>query len=150
MPTSLLVFAVATAQVGLPPPFEDLATLDRRIAAVSEGTAKPLDPRLRLLRCPDPATIEPAGDGTLTVRCAAIGWRIRVPVARSTAAPGDILVHRGDQVELSLEADGFAVSASAIAVEDGRRGGIVRVKTSTNAPAVSARVTGPGTLSLSR
>lgn len=139
----VLVSSAAASQMR----FEDLEQLDLRLARESNGAAVPLDRRLRLARCPVPVAIDAADEG-MTVRCVPLGWRIRV--AMSGAAGGTVLVHRGDQVELSIDGEGFVVDATAIAMEDGRAEGSIRVKTSTTAPAVTGRVTGPGRVSLTR
>lgn len=149
-PTSFafaLVAVVATtahAQTG----FQDLTALDRQIAEATGGRAEPIDRRLRLTACTDAISI--SADGPMpSVRCGASGWRIALRVNGGGAynnAP--IAIHRGDEVTVTIEGNGFELTGSGIAMEDGREGGTVRVKTSTTATPVSVRVTGPGTASL--
>jgi flagellar basal body P-ring formation protein FlgA len=135
--------APATAQA-----LENLDTLDQRIALALGGTAdqagvlaQPVDRRLKLAACPQPAMIEAPAIGALAVRCAALGWRIRVPLITGIgASQGELLVRKGDNVELAFTGRGFDIVTTAIAQEDGRMGAPVRVKPPTGASLVTARV----------
>lgn len=148
LPTPLLAQAV-----------EDLDRLDSRIefmtgAAVGEpgGAIAPVDRRLKLAACPQPASIEWAGTDVLAIRCAPIGWRLRVGIAAQGSAQGKaaLNVHRGDTVEVSVEGDAFDVTTTAIALDDGVKGASVRLKLGSSGTQSSAIVTGPGTVSFSR
>jgi flagellar basal body P-ring formation protein FlgA len=150
----LLAIPVALPAQG----FEDVDLLDRRIAVALGGTAgdagvlaQPVDRRLKLARCPDAATIEPPVMGAVTVRCAALGWRMRVPLIAPAAGAqqGEVLVRRGDAVDLTFAGAGFAIATTATAMEDGRMGGPVRVKSPTGAAILTARVRGPGSVEIS-
>lgn len=126
----------------LPVAFEDLDLLDARIAAF--GAAAPVDRRLKLARCTGPADIVPAGSNAVAVRCASAGWRILVPLSaspQSTAAP---TIRRGDVVDLMVEGAGFSISTAATAVEDGRVGQTLRVRTGDANPPVSGSVVAAG------
>ncbi|HEY0271482.1 MAG TPA: flagella basal body P-ring formation protein FlgA [Sphingomonas sp.] len=142
--------------------FEDLDKLETRIvAALDAGIGTPggpltrIDRRVKLQPCPTAATIEPPALGAVAVGCAALGWRIRVPLmhlptqaaynaiptAYQPPAPlGPPVIRRGDPVEVAASQDGFSVTASGIAQEDGRTGGRIRVKTSPTAPLIIGEV----------
>ncbi len=140
--------------------WEDLGTLDARVVALTGatigqpgGASSPIDQRIRLAKCPQAAVLEQAGADSVAIRCAALGWRVRVPlvaVAKSNIESSVILVRRGDVVELVYEGDGFAATSSGTAIEDGRMGKMIRVKTSTSGVAVTATVTGAGAVRISR
>jgi len=138
---------------------EDLDRLDSRIEILtgaapgqSGGAIAPIDRRLKLSACPQPASIEWSGSDALAVRCAAIGWRLRVGIATKGGPQGkaELSVHRGDTVEVSVEGDAFDVTATAIALDDGAVGASVRLKLGAAGTQSSAIVTGPGTVSFSR
>jgi len=147
-----LVLGVVSTPALAAPALEDLDALDARIAAtVGAGAAQPIDRRLRLLRCPENADISRTASAAVTVACPTKGWRVNVPlIALNTAAPsrGEIVIHRGDTVELAYGGSGFSIVTSAVAAEDGRAGETLRVKTSTSTATVTARVRGPGSASL--
>mgnify|MGYP000502904667 FL=1 len=62
----MLIVPIALA-AALPAAFEDLAQIDLRIAAL--GVAAPVDRRLKLARCPQPAEIGELGGNAVAVRC---------------------------------------------------------------------------------
>ena len=132
-------FALAAA---LPVSFEDLGDIDARIAAI--GSAAPVDRRLKLPRCPLPADITPVGGNAIAVRCPSLGWRILVPLVASPQNNSAPDIRKGDIVELYVEGEGFSVSTSATAVEDGRVGHAVRVRPSEGNAPVSVTVLGVG------
>jgi flagellar basal body P-ring formation protein FlgA len=149
---ALLVAAAAPASAQVAP-FEDLNALDTRIALALGGTvadagvlARPVDRRLRLIRCPGAVTIDAPIAGAVAVRCAQLGWRLRVPTQAVQRPDGEMLVRRGESVELTYAGSGFDVTTSATAAEDGRMGSAIRVKTSTGGGGLTARVSGPGTV----
>lgn len=141
---ALLVNIAGTAAAS--PAVENLERLDARIAmAIGTNVAQPIDRRLRLLACAEGVAIEPPAMGAVTVNCASRGWRVRVPlIATSSAEPTEIVIRRGDAVQLGFAGVGFDVTTSATALDDGRTGGVVRVKSSTAVAPVTARVRGPG------
>lgn len=129
--------------------FEDLTSLEGRVVgALNADIGQPggpvthLDRRLKLQPCPTPVVIDPPALGAVALRCEALGWRIRVPLVKTAeqiaamrpvsyapplpTTPPDI--KRGDPVELLASNNGFTVSTSAVAQEDGRIGGHIRVK----------------------
>ena len=141
------------AAISAPPTqFEDLDQMDVMVAlflgdAASGGvsSAQPVDRRIRLARCPHPVQLEPI-TGAVAVRCKALGWRLRIPLSVAASQPSQIAVRRGDVVELSVSGVGFNLVTSATAIEDGSAGKVIRVKPSTGASIVSARVSGPGSV----
>lgn len=139
------MFAIALLAAAV---FEDLPTLDARIAAIAQGAA-PIDPRIRLARCPEPAAIEPVSGG-LAIRCPALGWRLRVAVVQSQTESGAPLVRRGESVELVYAGGGFMVSGFGVAMDDAAAGKPVRVKIPTSAAPVTAIVAAAGIATVSR
>ena len=144
--------------------FEDIARLQGRVVAALDaaigqpgGPVAPIDRRLKLAACPAPVTIDPPALGALPLRCEPLGWRIRVPLVRvpgaatvqqASYAPqppqAPPVIRRGDPVELFSGTAGFTVSTSAIAQEDGRSGGRVRVKTDPRGPVIIGEVVDNG------
>lgn len=150
-----LLFAAAT------PGYEDLAALDAQISARAASnpdaprqTAALLDRRLRLAKCPERVEIDAPAMDAIAVRCATLGWRVRVPLVRIAAAPAaramPPLVRRGELVEIVYRGQGFAASASATALEDGIEGAPVRVRTASGNAAVTAIVAAPGLVEIAR
>lgn len=139
--------------------FENINTLEARVVAalgadigMPGGPAAPIDRRLRLARCPAPATIDPPALGAIAIRCEAVGWRIRVPLQYIAAAPmaakATPVVRKGDPVELAVETSSFSVSTNAIAQEDGAIGDRIRVRSDPKAPVMIAEVVDGGRVRL--
>ncbi len=165
-------FALLFAALALPLPalaqgFENLEMLDNRVAAalganIGEpgGATTPIDRRLRLQACPQNVEIGEPIAGALAVRCAPLGWRIRVSVvgaaqaeptmARSsqTQARPTPVVRRGDQIELVAIANGFTVSTLATAQQDGAPGDRIRVRTERRSAPVIGQVLEDGRVAL--
>jgi flagella basal body P-ring formation protein FlgA len=153
---ALSVAVLAAPLPALAQGFENLEMLDNRVAAalganIGEpgGATTPIDRRLRLQACPQPVEIAEPIAGALAVRCAPLGWRIRVSLvpsasSRQTAAArsqpqvrAEPVIHRGDQIELVAIAQGFTVSTLATADQDGAPGDRIRVRTERrNAPVI--------------
>ena len=130
--------------------FEDLSKLEGRVIGALDadigqpgGPVTHLDRRLKLQPCPQTVTIDPPALGAVALRCESLGWRIRVPLVKlATAQPAIAtlavyqpaqpatppLIKRGDPIELIAGDTGFTVSTAAVAQEDGRLGGRIRVK----------------------
>ncbi len=144
----ILLFALAATTAHAELGFQDLTALDRQIAEATGGRAEPLDPRLKLKACTEMISIN--SDGPVpSVRCGMNGWRIALRVNGGYAVNNaPIAIRRGDEVTVTIEGNGFELTGSGIAMDDGREGGTVRVKTSTTGTPVSVRVTGPGTATL--
>lgn len=148
--------------------FENLEMLDNRVAAalganIGEpgGATTAIDRRLRLQTCPQPVEIGEPIAGALAVRCASLGWRIRVSIvpsgesrqvasaaAATRQARPEPVVRRGDQIELVAIASGFTVSTLATADQDGAPGDRIRVRTERRSAPVIGQVLEDGRVAL--
>lgn len=152
--------------------FHDIDDLEQRVIAalgahIGEpgGPARPIDRRLRLAACPAPVTVEGPQLGAMTVRCAPLNWRIRVPLARDPATAGAApesgaparvtrmaraapVVRRGDPVALVVMSGGFTVSREAVAEEDGAAGERIRVRIEPRRPPIVGQVLPDGRVAL--
>lgn len=145
---SLLLAAPVMAQIAN----EDLQSLDVRVAkfAASMGaTAVPIDRRIRLMKCPQPAAIEPDTPGSLAVRCPDLGWRMRVSLnrpasARISQANAPILIKRGDNVRVTISSATFAIDYTATATENGREGEMIGLRFGDKDTVIEGQVSGPG------
>ena len=156
VPAILMVGTTANARG-----FEDIGMLEMRLTAAlgagvgeAGGPSRPIDRRLKLAPCPQPASFEPPALGAATIRCEPLGWRIRVPLVRTAAAaqaPGERaepIVRKGDQVELTASSGSFTVSTVAVAEQDGALGDRIRVRSEGRKGAVIGVVTEDGRVSL--
>lgn len=167
-----MVLAVAAAQPALAQQkFENLDRLDGLVAMtvganIGEpgGPVAPVDRRLRLAACPVTPSVEGPTFGAAIVKCDALGWRIRVPLSGGGAAAGtvapvarygavaarpaqrDLVVKRGDPVQLIAGNASFSVSRVMIADEDGAVGDTIRVREDKKAAPVLAQVVEMGTV----
>lgn len=152
----------APAAAAAAPGFQDLDVIENRViaalgAGIGEpgGPARPIDRRLRLAACPGNVSVEAPALGAVTVRCEALGWRIRVPLTRGAAGAqaaaaerAEPIVRRGDQVEVVARSASFTVSTSGIAEQDGAPGDRIRVRTERGATPVVGEVTADGRIAL--
>jgi flagella basal body P-ring formation protein FlgA len=159
----LLAITMATAgPAGAQQKFENLDRLDSLVAVTvganigqPGGPAAAVDRRLRLAPCPQTPSVEGPVFGAAMVKCDSIGWRIRVPLvpgganvaatssvraATRTPVSRDIIVKKGDPVELQAGGSAFTVSRVMIADEDGAAGQMIRVREDKKAPVVIAQV----------
>lgn len=157
VPTLLLIGTAAHAQG-----FEDLAALDRKVAAAlgadfgqPGGPSRPIDKRLKLAACPQPVVVDPPAMGAVLVRCEPLGWRIRVGLmraaggyAQTAAEKAEPIIRKGDQVELTASTGSFSVSTVAIAEQDGAPGDRIRVRSETKKGAVIGMVMPDGRVAL--
>lgn len=156
VPIVLLTGTAAHAQT-----FEDIGMLEMRLtsalgASIGEpgGPTRPIDRRLKLAPCPQPATFAAPNLGAATILCEPLGWRIRVPVIPSTkvaeaaAAKEEPIIRKGDQVELTASAGSFTVSTVAVAEQDGAPGARIRVRSEGKKGAVIGVVMDDGRVSL--
>jgi len=157
----MIVFALALAAA---PAFQDLATLDRVVAIAlgadigqPGGAVAPIDRRLKLAACPAAPVVEPGIAGSVSVRCAPLGWRVRVVTGGGSvaaASPGFSRVHaapvvrRGDPVQMTVETDEFAISVEAIADQDGAPGDRIRVRTDDKGGPRMAQVVDAGRVTI--
>ena len=100
------------------------------------------------------AALPPPQLGAVAIRCDALGWRIRVPIARSQtlaaqAVKAEPLIRKGDQVEIQAQGGAFTVSAMAVAEQDGAVGDRIRVRDPGGRKgAIIAQVTAEGRVTL--
>ena len=161
----LLVLLAAPAAAATP--FQNIDALETRlIAALGAGIGQPggpatsIDRRLKLAACPASVQIDPPAMGAVALRCPAANWRIRVPIARLSGTSGtqmggpgnparaDMVVRRGDPVDLVAETNGFSVSVGATAQEDGAPGSRIRVKADGKNSPIFAEVIEAGRVKL--
>lgn len=127
-------------------PYEDVTALDLKVVEITgseigkpNGALAPIDRRLKLAQCPEAIIVETPRLQAVTLRCAALGWRIRVPLTMSNTSSAnyemstkaEFLVRRGDPVELIISGDDYQIDATAIALDDGAINSAVRVKVPT-------------------
>ena len=155
-----LVAALLATPAAAAAPFQDLAALESRLvtalgAGIGEpgGPSGPIDRRLMLQRCPTLVAIDPPAMGAIALRCPALGWRIRVPLGRvatpvAMVAKAEPVIRRGDPVDLVADSDGFSVSVSATAQEDGSPGSRIRVRTDGKSQPLFAEVIDAGRVRL--
>lgn len=147
--------ALWAAPVMAAPAHEDLNLMEARIVAtlgadIGEpgGPARPLDRRLKLSACPSAPELAMPTPASAVVRCAALGWRIHVPLVKPAAgaamAAAEPVVRKGDQVEVTANGGGFTVSLQAVAQQDGAAGERVRVRADPKSPPFLAEVAGQG------
>jgi flagella basal body P-ring formation protein FlgA len=132
---------------------EDLDNLDAKIADVVSFSgsfstkALPLDRRLHLAKCADSVVIEMTTSESIALRCPSRGWRVRVPLILPSAAEKkleDVLIHRGDIVELDYVGNGFTVSVFVRSMDEGVRNQTIRVINTTSSAPTSATVVDRG------
>jgi flagellar basal body P-ring formation protein FlgA len=145
----------AQAAMGQTTEFEDLNRLDARIEQLVGGDAGdakpvPIDRRLKLPKCVEAVELERISIDSVAVRCPAKGWRIRVPI-RTTTTPNttthmatELVIRRGEVVEVRFEGDGFSATSEGSAMDDGQVGKSIRVKTTASAAPLNATVVGAG------
>ena len=148
--------------------FENLDRLDGLVAMtvganIGEpgGPIAPVDRRLRLAACPVTPSVDGPTFGAAIVKCDALGWRIRVPLSGGGAAAApvarygavaarsvqrDMVVKRGDPVQLIAGNASFSVSRVMIADEDGAMGDAIRVREDKRSTPVLAQVVEMGTV----
>lgn len=135
--------------------FQDLDELDAQVAAAvgDAGAPVPVDRRIKLANCPQAPEISQIANGAVVVRCAAIGWRIRVPVEAaaglSAETASQIVVRKGDSVELLVQGRGYSASAIGTSLDEGGEGTRVRVKIPTSPVPLPAVVVRAGVVSIS-
>ena len=158
----LTLIAAAIAAPASAQSFENLDMLEGRLvealaAGIGEpgGPSGPIDRRLRLAPCPQPAQIDAPALGAVAIRCPALGWRIRVPLtpgamAAAAAAPvrAEPIIRRGDQVEVVALTSTFSVSTVGTAEQDGAPGDRIRVRTDRRSAPFVGQVLADGRIAL--
>ena len=171
LPFVLLLLPAPALAAGM----QNLDTLERKLVialgadiGAPGGPTVPLDRRLKLAACPSDVVIDPPVLGAAVLRCADIGWRIRVPLVRGgkalpasgnglpsrTAASSpqiraEPVIRRGDSVDLVAGDGGFSVSSQVTADQDGAPGDRIRVRGQPGKPSIIAEVVDSGTVRLS-
>jgi flagellar basal body P-ring formation protein FlgA len=116
------------------------------------GARAPIDRRLRLAACGDVVINwrTPRQD-TLVLTCRqGPSWKLFVPVvvdgsaAAKAADPGAQGIARGDIVTVQAKGDGYSVSQSGEAAEDGAVGSWIKIKLPGKNDMLSAQVVRPG------
>lgn len=141
--------------------FENLDRLDSIVAMTvganvgsPGGATAPVDRRLKLASCPQVPEVSGPIFGAAMVECKPLGWRIRVPLnagsaqqaqastgyARPAAIRKEVVVKKGDPVQLVAGGTAFTVSRMMIADEDGAAGDMIRVREDKKSDPVLARV----------
>lgn len=159
---SVIVLGAAFAAVGASAQAQqatqDWQTVDKLTQAVAGAmgrTATPIDRRIKLARCPEQVAVTASDAQTLAVRCASLGWRLRVamtgpagaaPTSAAFARPAQSapVIRRGDNVRVTIDAANYSISYAAIATEDGRVGETIALRGSDAKSMLSAIVVGPG------
>jgi flagellar basal body P-ring formation protein FlgA len=129
----LALAAVMTPAAASADVFQDLDMVDAKASAIvaESGLAvRPADRRLKLAPCPHALEAEAQSQGSVAVRCAALGWRIRLPVEGTVRGDNfaPVIIRRGDPVSVEFSVPGFAVTANGVAQNEARRGEPVRVR----------------------
>ncbi|RJF94185.1 flagella basal body P-ring formation protein FlgA [Sphingomonas cavernae] len=150
----LLTTALAATSAGHAQAFQNIDQLETVLvsalgAGVGEpgGPTAPIDRRLKLAQCPQAPVFDAPVLGAVAVRCASLGWRIRVPLSRSltvTAVREETVIRKGDPVELIAGGRFFEVSTQAVAEQDGAPGARIRVRSTPKAAPVFAEVVRAG------
>ncbi|MEO0906002.1 MAG: flagella basal body P-ring formation protein FlgA [Pseudomonadota bacterium] len=135
------------------------ADIDRAVAGFTGaeigeigGARLPADRRLRLAACATPLTTAWHGRGRSSVKVECAGpqsWRIFIATrpdqqAAQTAMTDVKVVNRGDPITVVVRGSGFSVQHSAEAMEDGRVGEWIAVRTVRGATPIRARIERPG------
>lgn len=147
-----LALTLGTAAEAIAPGSEDWAIIDTRATALAATVGKQaaaVDRRIKLARCPETAAIEVADMSSLAVRCAPLGWRVRIALkdahdgqtGAQTAGP---LIRRGEVVRLRVEREGFVIFYSTVANQNGAIGDTITLRGSDPKVLLNALVTGRG------
>lgn len=144
--------------------FENLDRLDSIVAMsvganIGEpgGAVAPVDRRLKLAACPQVPQMSGMMYGAAMIECKHLGWRIRVPLnpggqqqpmatmqptayGRMAPVQKQVVVKKGDPVQLIAGGSAFMVTRMMIADEDGAPGDMIRVREDKKSDPVMARV----------
>jgi flagella basal body P-ring formation protein FlgA len=159
LPLLLSLIVAAAAPASAADGIIDHASLDQAIAAFTGsqigtvgGARAPIDRRLRLAACDDVVINwrTPRQD-TLVLTCRqGPSWKLFVPVvvdggtSARAADPGAQGIARGDVVTVQVKGDGYSVSQSGQATEDGAVGSWIKIKMPGKDDMLSAQVVRPG------
>ena len=166
---AILALSAACAQPALAQQkFENLDRIDGLVAmtvgaGIGEpgGPMAPVDRRLRLAACPSLPSVEGPVFGAAIVKCDALGWRVRVPLsggggaattpavrygAAARPVQREMVVKRGDPVQLIAGNASFSVTRVMVADEDGAVGDTIRVREDRKSAPVLAQVVEMGSV----
>ncbi len=143
----LLAAALGATPAQAQQKFENLDRLDSLVQMTMGanqgqpgGPTSPVDRRLKLAACPQTPSIDGPVFGAAVISCASAGWRIRVPlmagasaamagpVATTRPMAKEMVVKKGDPVQLTAGGRAFSVTKLMIADEDGALGQMIRVR----------------------
>ena len=163
-----VLLAVASPALGAP--FQDVAALDRAVAAfaghaVGEegGPRTPIDKRLKLAPCPTVAlSWRTEAQDAVVVSCPGPSWRLFVAVKRTApvaaaAAPAartapavrvEPVIKRGDPVVIEAGSPGFSISREGVAMADAAPGARFLVRVADARQPVQALAVEPGRATL--
>ena len=155
----MLTAALTAPAVAQGQAFQNIDRLEQQLTAAlgagigdPGGAAAPIDRRLKLAACPEAPVFDAPVMGAVAVRCASLGWRIRVPLARAAtlaAVREEPVIRKGDPVELIAGGRFYEVSTQAIAEQDGAPGARIRVRSAPKAAPVVAEVVRAGVVRIS-
>ena len=155
---ALLTAAPAAAQT-----FQSTTQLDEAVVqftgasiGMDGGPQMPVDPRLKLARCPMPqfGWLSDRQDAVV-ISCMAPTWKVYVPVRRLTrtqpervtptrvavagaAAKPEPVIRRGDPIMVEAGAPGFSITRDGVAMGDAPVGGRLMVKVDPAKPPIQA------------
>lgn len=158
------LMVIAAPQAGASPAVQDWQGVDaitQSVAHALNREAAPIDRRIKLAKCPEQPVVTAMDSGSLAVRCAPLGWRLRVgmtiaagmqdqpaffapPSAAQRGKSAPPTVRRGDVVRISIETPNYSVSYPATAIQDGRLGEAIALRGLDAKNSIIAVVTGPG------
>lgn len=157
----LMAFALGASPAIAQQKFENLDRIDSLVAMTvganqgePGGPQAPVDRRLRLAACPKTPSVTGPVFGAAVVSCDALGWRIRVALVPGTSAAAgppvrqaivrpvtkEVVVKKGDPVQLVAGGRLFSVSRMMVSDEDGAMGQMIRVREDKKSPTVLAQV----------
>lgn len=150
-----LFAAFGSAQEPSRSAYTDPAAIDRAVveftgAAIGEvgGARMPADRRLRLAACAQPLETSWHGTARSTVAVACAGpesWRIFISVTAPKSTPASTpVVSRGDPITVAVRGHGFTVQQAGEAMESGRVGEWIAIRTVRGAEPIRARIERPG------
>ncbi len=144
----LILLSLLTPASAIAGNFQNLDVIDARAADAAGTGVRPVDRRLKLAVCPETLQADAPVMGAVSVRCAALGWRVRVLIdgATATGIGAPIVIKRGDPVSVNFVAPGFSVTTSGIAESEARVGDRVRVRVEQKANPVMGEAVDAGSV----
>jgi len=146
-------------------PFEDTSQLDRKVAQYLGadigdygGARAPIDPKLKLGRCPVRITISDTRRDAVQISCRTLGWRIYVPLSQGTASAarygssrsGEYAVQRNQPLVLTIRRSNFVVSYAVVAQKNGYVGDFIPVRADRKSKVLMARIKSSGEVEMAQ